>query len=331
MNISWKCFLPNLLSFLRRELKKLETGGEATSSVNSPESVKSTCTVLAAQLADKVTTLLYILSQPEKPEVEVVGPILDEIEIFATKLIYAFYSLPKDSGLTLRKQYHQDVLRVIEDLIGVLEALEKLEYVDQSSLRIVDCLTKSCNDIQRSPENNLDAVCRMVEAEESLVLDALEEVTMAFDEATKPCDETEMIWNSEEMEIVPSGIGLIKTARCLLKKIRSSLKSNGKCSSEKEVTQLDNIATNVTKFSLVIDDFVTTLYPPVNESTCIQTSNNVLNLVSSTLELVKDGHFMKEEDSNWHSFLVKALEHNHKKLLESTTAVTGKLTDLQLS
>lgn len=86
--------------------------------------------VLAAQLADKVTTLLYILSQPEKPEVEVVGPILDEIEIFATKLIYAFYSLPKDSGLTLRKQYHQDVLRVIEDLIGVLEALEKLEYVE---------------------------------------------------------------------------------------------------------------------------------------------------------------------------------------------------------
>jgi Grap2 and cyclin-D-interacting len=67
-----------------------------------------------------------------------------------------------------------------------------------------------------------------------------------------------------------AGIGLVKTARAVARRILFTVRFNGDCNSPEHVQQLDQIASQIARISPAVDEFVTTLYPPVDKQAASQ-------------------------------------------------------------
>lgn len=62
---------------------------------------------------------------------------------------------------------------------------------------------------------------------------------------------------------MPTGLGLVKTARTTLRKVSSAVSSRGRCHTPEENGHLDRLAALASLSSAHVDDMVTALYPPV--------------------------------------------------------------------
>lgn len=70
-------------------------------------------------------------------------------------------------------------------------------------------------------------------------------------------------WSDADRLVIKACLGLLKTAQASLKKLSKAISVSGRCDSEAAVTELDNYIGQISAISPVVDELVSSLYPPV--------------------------------------------------------------------
>lgn len=74
-------------------------------------------------------------------------------------------------------------------------------------------------------------------------------------------------WSEEDKELVGPSSGLVKTIRSLLKKTREAIQGHGKCETDEQVAQLDDLSELAERLSPAVDNLLSSLYPPIDRVT----------------------------------------------------------------
>lgn len=77
-------------------------------------------------------------------------------------------------------------------------------------------------------------------------------------------------WSENDKTIIQYCLGLIKCSKSLLKKTKTAVNTNGDCSTEANVAQLDDLADHVERLSPVVDELASCVYPPLRCSVVSQ-------------------------------------------------------------
>ncbi|GFG33296.1 hypothetical protein Cfor_01796 [Coptotermes formosanus] len=276
-------------------------------------------------LSNEVTKLCLAFSKPPLPGVTQTDTMLRTLETAYLEMLSAFYSLPKSCGLMLRREVNLAVLEIMQSLITVVTSVtEKGDKVQKERLVLTGCLWNACEAVERLPQNNLQVTCNIVQREEGLVLDALQEIEeeVATDqsghrlrgEEEEAEDDNSKTWNNQDRELLFPCMGLVKTARSSLKRIHTTLQMNGKYETEEQVSQLDDLVCEVKEISPAVDDLVSCMYPPMNKNAVKSAVAVLKTRVEALLHMVKQSHYIAEQDTGWTEFLLKAVDHNNNKL-----------------
>lgn len=99
--------------------------------------------------------------------------------------------------------------------------------------------------------------------------------------------DNENTWSERDKTLLGPCLGLMKASKSLLKKTKDTVKKNACCDNEQTITQLDDLADHIDRLSPAVDEFSSSLYPPLhfptvheNVSILIQSYNTLLNTIN---------------------------------------------------
>ena len=72
-------------------------------------------------------------------------------------------------------------------------------------------------------------------------------------------------WTEKDKELLAPCQGLLKASKACLKRVTTAVKTKGKSECGESVAQLDDIGAKATSISPLVDEVVTSLYPPVTQ------------------------------------------------------------------
>ncbi|GLH15548.1 Cyclin-D1-binding protein 1-like protein [Gryllus bimaculatus] len=278
--------------------------------------------IAASSLSTEVTKVCILYSEPPAPSVQQVNDLLRKIETLYINMLKNFYNLPKEQGQVMRKKTQIALLKIVELLKAVFSSLKTKGAKGQKErMKLAGCVWESCEAIEHLPRDNLAATCAELDKELMLVEDALQEMEEEIKNqedgmegnAGDEIDNSER-WSNQDCEIVPHCVALVKTARACMRRIKRAVNAQGRCSTEHEIAQLDDLISSVSRLSPSVDDFVSSAYPPMNRDAVKKTAMEVVNSVQAILLVVKQAHYVQDEDQSWVDFLLKAVDHNNNKL-----------------
>lgn len=207
---------------------------------------------------------------------------------------------------------------LITDLAKIKSKKEKTEL-----LTLLGGFWEKCEAVSKDPKfpvNNQQSCLRILEEERSLITDALEEMEDAL-ETPDILDGTEMTEN--EKKIAKSGIGLVKTAQAMLKKITLALRDHGNCSQVDDIEDMDKAVEEVKNISPLVDEFVLALIPPIDPKSVDAKAKDLGQALQYLMESITYHSFIvNSKFSEWGPFLTKALNHNLSKV-EATLLELG--------
>ena len=266
------------------------------------------------QIASEVAKLTISLTQPPKPSVSIAQSLINGVEGAWTTLVSASRRSPP-KGVLLRKELRAAVLRTGEALATLLRTLKVTEAGPQ--LHVTGCVWEACSALEKLPRDNLAATRALLAREELLLTDALQEI-----EEEVKCSrlsENEEVdnsanWTNQDRELLSPCVGLVRTARSSIRKVGEAVRSRGDCKEPNGAQQLDRLATAAEKLSPAVDAFVAAVYPPMNKSAVSSAALSVVTVVREFLELACQSDVTTESDSEWLTFLLRAVDHNNNKV-----------------
>ena len=177
----------------------------------------------------------------------------------------------------------------------------------QRALTSVGEVWQKCDDlIQKSSQDNVQAVILEIKQQRSLIKDAITEL----EESKQDPDEE---WTDQDLTVLNPGLGLLKTVQATLMKIVTALKAKG--DPWKSVQDMDGILDQCQHLSPAVDELALTLYPPMDLSDMQNKSKDLIELILNTIEALKHVHFVSNQDfEEWGTFLLKGVDHNRGKL-----------------
>ncbi|KAK3924897.1 Cyclin-D1-binding protein 1-like protein [Frankliniella fusca] len=264
------------------------------------------------QIASEVAKLTLALTQPPKPAASIAQSIVHGVEAAWTSLVAASRRSPPKGSL-LRKELRTAVLRTGEALATLLKALKAAESGPQ--LQMTGCVWEACSALEKLPRDNLAAVRALLAREEMLLTDAFQEI-----EEEVKCyrlsenSDNSANWTNQDRELLNPCVGLVRTARASIKKVSEAVRLRGNCKEPDGAQQLDRLAIAAEKLSPAVDTFVAAVYPPMNKSVVSSTALSVVTVVREFLELARQSDVTADNDNEWLSFLLRAVDHNNNKV-----------------
>lgn len=82
--------------------------------------------------------------------------------------------------------------------------------------------------------------------------------------------DNENTWSERDQTLLGPCLGLMKVSKSLLKKTKDTVKKNACCDNEQTITQLDDLADHIERLSPAVDEFSSSLYPPLDFPTVNQ-------------------------------------------------------------
>ena len=101
-------------------------------------------------------------------------------------------------------------------------------------------------------------------AENDSPIDGLVDM-MALGEDAEEEDENK--WTESDKKLLMSCLGMIKVSKSLLKKCQQAIQKNGQCDMTERIAELDRVGDEVVRVSPLVDDFILSLYPPIDTET----------------------------------------------------------------
>lgn len=278
--------------------------------------------VAANSVSTEITQLCVLFSKPPLPNIQQIDGILRKIESAYIGMLSHFYNLPKCKGIVLRKKIQVALLKLILSISALIKSLKETGAKSQKDrLKLAGWIWEACEALQRLPRSNLEATFDALDRDSELVEDALQEIEdeVKSQESGTDGDVAEEIdnserWNNQDRELLPPCIALVRTARSCLRRIIRAVKQQGHCNTEHETAQLDDLVAAVHRLSPAVDEFVSSVYPPMNRGVVKRTALDVVKELQAILGVVKQSHYVKDDDQTWVTFLLNAVDHNNNKL-----------------
>ncbi|KAK7497697.1 hypothetical protein BaRGS_00011092, partial [Batillaria attramentaria] len=222
--------------------------------------------VVFKALSLEATKLSLAFSKPPFPTAEECSSMSADVEKTVLALVSAFYSLPKTQGITLRKHVKGAVLEVVHNLLGLVTGLAEFDPVGKDRRQATGQVWEGADNFSTLPRTAQLVQDALEEVKEMVNNDGqCEDLDDIFAEEDTPRDNT-VSWSAQDKELVGPCTGLVKTVRSLLKKTREVTKSQGKCETDEQVAQLDDLSDFTERLSPAVDNLTSCLYPPVDHA-----------------------------------------------------------------
>ncbi|XP_060080248.1 cyclin-D1-binding protein 1 homolog [Ylistrum balloti] len=288
-------------------------------------------------LSHEATKLSLAFSSPPLPDEKTCKSLVDTCEKATLGLVSLFYSLPKYQGLYLRKSLKSAVLGVLQDLQTLVHVLHDSGAGSTEQLQSTGIVWQDTDRFSSLPKDNKEAVLGLMKVTSELVRDALGEMQDAVEngpandlaevfglEMDEPSNED--TWSETDKTLLGPCLGLLKTSRSLLKKSRESVSKRASCHCTDQISQLDDLADYIGRLSPVVDEFASSLYPPMKYSSVQENAKDLYNLQRTILSFYQKCHMCNEDDQKWVEFLLKANQHNWENIKQCTDTGHEKVT-----
>jgi hypothetical protein len=274
-------------------------------------------------VSHEATKLCMTFSRPPLPPQDECTPLLRSLEMSCVGLMSAYYAFPVAQGRTLRKRIKSSLLNILDAVINLSSSIKLHGCTGcQSQLHCTGSVWEHCNHIESLPTDNKQAVLYVFKSQSSLVGDAVDELQEAIQEepidGDAGGDAPEDAWSDADRLLLPTCLGLVKTAKSCCKKVYQSVDRTGSCTSEQNCRDLDELSQAVGDLSPAVDDFVTSLYPPLRKPTVYAMAVTLSQKLRGFLELHRSTHCFTEDDRSWSDFLENAINHNTQKVQNVT-------------
>ncbi|CAL1542014.1 unnamed protein product [Lymnaea stagnalis] len=277
-------------------------------------------------LSMETTKLSLAFSKKPFPSNKNTEALVHELEKSMLALVSIYYSLPISQGKTLRCQFQQTVLQILESLERFVSSLS-------------DCVNSlNTNGDQRIQwtggvwdavslellKDNKECASKCLKETFELVTDALEELDQAIlnegveDEFSLNVETpSTQPWSEQDITVLKTSSGLVKTMKNVIKKAQESVEKHGDTESREGIATLDELVTLTSEVSRVVDDLVSGIYAEVNYETFTNNGEILSELIRNILKFLRDSNLTQNEDSKWLDFLTHACSHNLEKLKEN--------------
>ncbi|GFY66820.1 cyclin-D1-binding protein 1 homolog [Trichonephila inaurata madagascariensis] len=263
--------------------------------------------------------------------IEACQSLIDKIEKTCLALLAVFTTLPKTKGKNFYKKivlYSADILQRMGSLCAAIR------NQSSSRLQIVGEVWEKCEAVEQLPRDNRDAVLSIFHEQHDMVQDASQELMDSLENEEEilpfelslvtPVNGIQMppvqSWTDSDRNVLLPCSGLIKALKACIKKSMQAISERGDGSNEACINELDTMAEIVKSSSTVADDFVLSLYPPVNHSAVREQATLVKNTSKELLTSVKNSHICITADETWIEFLEKAVDHNWVRIHDMVLA-----------
>ncbi|GAB1601885.1 cyclin-D1-binding protein 1 homolog [Argonauta hians] len=275
---------------------------------------------LSLSLSHEVTLISMAFSKTPYPTPEAVTKMLSKLEMTALTLVASFHSLPKTQGLLLRDSFKKSIIELIEKVSTFLKSIQTGSASSPEMLYKTGIIWEHSDFFSTQAKDNKQALVDLMTVSMGLITDALQELEQGvnddgqfddFDELIEDGDRYDEVELSEDDKtLLGAGQGLIKVANNVLKKGLKSTVKNGKCATDSQICQFDDLADHVKKLSPAVDQLGIALYPPMAYRFVRAYSDHLGEILRNFLNCLKSSHVTDEDDQQWLVFLTKAVEHN---------------------
>lgn len=293
----------------------------------------------AMKVSGEATVLTTLFSKIPSPSPQETQRICEQVHIATEEVIAAYYTFPKDQGITLRKLVRNAVLDIVDGTAQLLDALLTAPSQSPENGDLISCnsVSVACQQVAEIPKDNKAAALLMLTKSVDLVKDAHEEMEQAVEECDPYCgllDDSEdnsdshhnedgvglpsnrdSYWSEEDQALITPCLALVRASRASLKKIRILVAENGR---KDQVAQLDDIVDISDEISPSVDDLVLSVYPPVCHLTVRITSAKLVSVLIKALEITKASHVSLQPGDSWIPLLINAVDHCMDRIKELT-------------
>lgn len=288
---------------------------------------------LTRQVSFGATKMCLLFSKPPLPDAASCEALCQSLGMSCLSLLSVFYGFPSQQGVTLRKQLKDCILNIIQSICFFIEDLRaSVSKSKNNQLQATGSVWDVCEKLEHAPRDNKAAVLKIISSHSELVDDALQELTEAVNEAAceeedddkvegEECDsdaEMNESWTSSEVDVARTSMGLVKTAKACTKKSTEVISNQASATDSQQ--NLDAVAVTIERLTPAVDEFVSSLYPPMRRIVVMENAVSLSVLLKELLDVLRTIHCFTAEDTAWHEFLCKAVDHN----LAKVENLTGK-------
>eukprot|EP00112_Aurelia_sp_Birch-Aquarium-sp1_P012144 Seg2552.3 transcript_id=Seg2552.3/GoldUCD/mRNA.D3Y31 product="Cyclin-D1-binding protein 1-like" protein_id=Seg2552.3/GoldUCD/D3Y31 len=280
-------------------------------------------------VSKECTKLAVAYSKPPEPDREEKKALTESVTK-ALDVLWAWYeAFPLSEGQAVCVELRRTVcctLEAVQDFVSSIKG----EKCSESSTRLqaTGVVWKCCESFENLPKDNVSATIARLTKDYQLLNDAFNEFEeeLANLEEHLSQDETGDAnghggddddcpkWTKNDTLLFQPCLGLIKTGKGTLKRIKNNIKTKGLTTSSNSIEELDKTVEVADRLSPCIDDLVLSLYPFVNHSAVINNANLVAQHLKTCVDTARYCHYTDETDHSWLDFLSNAVSHNLKKL-----------------
>ncbi|XP_075773837.1 cyclin-D1-binding protein 1 isoform X1 [Pelodiscus sinensis] len=282
--------------------------------------------------SQEATKLSLAFSRPPLPSSEDCQKLSEGIQNAVLAAATAYYWLPKDQGITLRKMVRDATARVVEGMIQLTDVIlsTQLSSLSQEQLISTGSVWEACEQISHLPRDNQAAVLSAMTIYLGVVRDALEEMEQAQGEDQDPFGDIledeelgsrgnrDTYWSEADRKLLGPCMGLMKASKACLKKLLGAVKVHGKADTSEQVAQLDDLADITNEISPSIDELALSMYPPVTQLAVRLNAAKLASVLKKVLEITKASHVCPLSEEGWVQFLTDAVDHNMDKIKDFT-------------
>lgn len=314
------------ISLVSLQIKDGESKREEPSDFNKDHYWNNVAAIFKV-LSMETTKLSLAFSKQPFPSNKNTEALVHELEKSMLALVSIYYSLPISQGYTLRSQFQQTVLQMLENLERFVSSLsncinsihtnrgdERIQWTggvwDAANLELL--------------KDNKECASKCLRETFDLVNDALEELDQAIlnegvddDFSLNVETPNAQPWSEQDITVLKNCSGLVKTMKSVIKKAQESVEKHGDIESREGIATLDELVTLTSEASRVVDDFVSGIYAEINYETFTNNGEVVSELVRNILKFLRDSNLTNNEDTKWLDFLTHACTHNLEKLKEN--------------
>ena len=335
--------LSNGLAQFLSESPPLKGQAAGAAADHNPEKFRSLVARSGEALAHEANKMAIAFKVEPLPAPEETRTMCAEVEQKTVLLLSLYLSLSPDCGkhlLTTVARLCSGAVAALVDLVKLLEARESaataFDEYEEAVLQSVGKVWEKCDALAKSvPATNSECCSKLMSTHRTLVSDATKELEdalrLASDEDSEKQDRKDdededsfcpgETWSPPEKLLIPPGVGLLKTAAALLKKVAETVEKSKPpdgASFGAMNTEIDNVTDLCLLISPVADDLCWSLYAPIDRDSMLETGDKLRGTLQEVLSFIQNHQILRSggQYEKWGDFLGKALQHNWTKLNE---------------
>jgi hypothetical protein len=289
----------------------------------------------ASALAHEANKLALAFSSDPIPSPEETRLLCAHAEQKTVLLLSMYLSMSPECGTHLIRTVSEMCAGAVEALLELVKSLEAKEAGmsgEEAILRCVRTVWDKCDAITKTvPARNNDCCSRTITTQRTLVSDAVKELEEALKTADEEGESAKVeeedcpgeTWTAKERMLVAPGMGLLKAAAAMLKKVAESVQKATPSHDMKLnhlIRDMDDITDLCAGISPIADDLAWSLYAPIDRDSMLENAQKLKDTSEKVLETMeKHSRLAKKEDfaaepRGWGLFLLMALRHNFSKI-----------------